>query len=129
MKCGRSCNQKKDVWIWIAVDRKTKRILDFEIGSRSQRTFKVLFNRIRLLKPKIIYTDNYSVYTTIIPSSIHKTGKEHTYTVERTNGRIRDYLARFHRKTKSFSKSLNMMKSNLLLLFTKLYFPKLFISL
>ncbi|MBQ6854941.1 MAG: IS1 family transposase, partial [Alphaproteobacteria bacterium] len=50
-----------------------------------------------------------------LPENKHLWGKAHTYTVERTNRRIRHYLARLVRKTYCFSKSIHMLDDSILL--------------
>ena len=53
----------------------------------------------------IFCTDDYPVYACVLPPLQHRPGKERTTMIESRNGRIRHYLARFHRKTKCYAKS------------------------
>jgi len=53
----------------------------------------------------VFQTDDYSVYAKVLPASQHLPTKQHTTTIESRNSRIRQYLARFHRKTKCYAKS------------------------
>ena len=64
-------------------------------------------------------TDGYKAYR-FFPHNQHLVGKEHTFTVEGKNSQIRHYLARFHRRTKCYSKSLAMARYSLILLLHKL---------
>jgi len=57
----------------------------------------------------IIYTDNLIAYENILPYRQHVQGKTGTCTVEGLNGVIRHQLARFRRKTKCYSKSMEML--------------------
>ena len=105
---------KKNIWLWTAVDRATKSLVGFQIGTRETKYFKKLLNKISHIDAKLYATDNWHAYN-LIDSSKHLVGKAHTYTVERTNRLIRHYLARFARKTYCYSKSLQMIKYSLLL--------------
>ncbi len=50
-------------------------------------------------------SDYWKSYSELIPEEKHIESKAETFTVEGYNSRIRHYLARFKRKTKSYSKS------------------------
>ena len=56
-------------------------------------------------KNTVFHTDDYSVYKKVLPVAQHQPTKQHTTTIESRNSRIRQYLARFHRKTKCYAKS------------------------
>ena len=53
--------------------------------------------------------------------SKHIANKKETCLIESVNSRVRHYLARFHRRTKCYSKSIDMIIYSLYLLFDKLY--------
>ena len=53
----------------------------------------------------IFHTDDYSVYAKVLPEGQHFPTKQNTTTIESRNSRIRQYIARFHRKTKCYAKS------------------------
>ena len=108
--------RKNKRWLWIFYHRKSKKVIDFEVGSRGFKTAKKLFERNQ---HKEYRTDNYPVYKQIIPKEKHKIGKQFTQGIENLNGRIKHFLARFHRKTYCYSKSIDMMKASLRLLFHK----------
>jgi len=63
-----------------------------------------------------VASDYYNVYPKLLADTVHLASKALTHTVEGTNSRIRHYLARFHRKTKCYSKSLKRVEQSLLLL-------------
>jgi len=65
-------------------------------------------------------TDHWKSYEDFIPPEQHVQSKAETFTVEGYNSRIRHYLARFKRKTKSYSKSDQMIEISLKLLMKKL---------
>jgi len=54
-------------------------------------------------------TDYWYPYTNFIPKEIHTQSKKETYTVEGYNSLLRDQLARLRRKTKCYTKSIEML--------------------
>ena len=105
---------KKNIRLWTAVDRATKRLVGFQIGTREIKYFQKLANKIRYIDAKFYASDHWHACDRIDPTK-HLTGKAHTYTVEPMNGLLRHYLARFARKTYCYSKNLQMIKYSLLL--------------
>ena len=55
-------------------------------------------------------TDHWRAYTEFLPENIHTQYKAETYTVEGYNGILRYFLARLRRKTKCYTKSIEMLK-------------------
>ena len=53
----------------------------------------------------IFHTDDYSVYRKVLPEAQQLPTKQHATTIESRNSRIRQYLARFKRRTKCYAKS------------------------
>ena len=96
-------------WLWIALCRRTRRIVAFVIGDRSEKTCRRLWNKIPDDYKKChSYSDLWEAYKKVFPSETHHSvGKEtgQTAHVERWNNTIRQRLSRFVRKTLSFSKS------------------------
>jgi insertion element IS1 protein InsB len=99
-------------WIWIALCRKTRQVVAYAIGDRSQKTCRLLWEAIpEVYRAEHCFTDCWSAYQAVIPEEQHTAvGKEtgETAHVERWNNTLRQRLARFVRKTLSFSKSLMM---------------------
>jgi insertion element IS1 protein InsB len=60
-------------------------------------------------------TDAYEVYSKYIISKIHTTTKAETALVESFNSLIMHYLPRFNRKTKRYSKTLDMIENSLVI--------------
>jgi insertion element IS1 protein InsB len=89
----------------------------FEVGDRSEITGDRLFRKIDHEKVKLYCTDNYEVYNILIPKEKHIATKKETYTVEGVNTIIRHFLARFTRRTLCYSKSVEMIRYSLNLLF------------
>jgi insertion element IS1 protein InsB len=78
-------------------------------GSRSARTGKKLWDLIKTNEIEQVMTDYWKPYTNFIPKEIHKQSKKETYTVEGYNSLLRDQLARLRRKTKCYTKSVEML--------------------
>jgi IS1 family transposase len=101
-------------WIWIALARHTRQVLAYAIGDRSERTCRRLWERIpESYKRGCCYSDfSREAYQAVIPEEHHEAvGKESgelAHVVERWNNTLRQRLARFVRKTLSFSKSDEM---------------------
>src|SRR5881275_187308 len=99
-------------WIWIAVCRKTRQVVAYAIGDRSEQTCRILWEAIpEAYRAGHCYTDFWAAYQAVIPEEQHTAvGKEtgETAHVERWNNTLRQRLGRFVRKTLSFSKSTLM---------------------
>jgi insertion element IS1 protein InsB len=99
-------------WIWIALCRKTRQVVAYAVGDRSEQTCRRLWEAIpQAYRTGHCYTDFWKAYQAVIPEEQHTAvGKEtgETAHVERWNNTLRQRLARFVRKTLSFSKSLFM---------------------
>ena len=52
---------------------------------------------------------------------VYEVNEYQTCLIESVNSRIRNYLARFNRRTKRYSKSIETIEYSLYLLFDKLY--------
>lgn len=70
---------------------------------------------------KCIYTDANSVYDIAYRDKPfkHVMTKRETHLIESLNSSIRDNLTRFNRRTKRFSKTLEMLHCSLTLFFNK----------
>ncbi len=87
-------------------------MVSYAVGDRSEQTCRRLWKAIPQAYQKgHCYTDFWKAYQAVIPEEQHAAvGKEtgETAHVERWNNTLRQRLARFVRKTLSFSKSLFM---------------------
>lgn len=63
-----------------------------------------------------IASDYWKAYETIVPQEKHIQSKAETYTVEGYNSLLRHFLARMRRKSKCYSKKVEMLKLSMLLL-------------
>ena len=97
-----------EIWIWIALCRKTRQVVAYALGDRSKKTCLRLWQSIPLLYRKgHCFTDFWVTYQAVVPEAQHTAvGKEtgETAHVERWNNALRRRLARFVRMTLSFSR-------------------------
>ena len=116
---GRKQNK---VWIWTAVDHFRAGILGWVIGDHSAETFKILWLMIEFWQCYFWISDGNPVYPGFIPDGDQIVSKTYMTRVEGENTRLRHYLARLHRKTLCYSKSLEMLKHSVRLLIHYLKF-------
>jgi len=105
-------SKKNKVWVWIALDRTSRRVPGYALGDRSEKTCQKLWQNI----PP--YYHNYTCYTdfweacerVIDPKNHQAVGKQSGQTahIERWNNTLRQHLSPFVRKTLSFSKDILM---------------------
>ena len=105
-------------WLWTAICRRiamqcarhcTRQIVAFVIGDRSEKSCHRLWKKIPAsYKACHTFSDFWEAYKTVLPKETHRcVGKEsgETAHMERWYNTFRQRLARFVRKTLSFSKS------------------------
>jgi len=96
-------------WIWLALCRRTCRIVASAIGNRSEDTCRRLWKDIPpeyRTCPSL--SDFWNAYQKVFPEETHQSvGKDsgETNHIERWNNTLRQRLGRFVRRTLSFSKS------------------------
>ena len=99
-------------WVWLALCKQTLQVVASVIGGRGIDTCKQLWANVpALYKQGIIFTDFWEAYQAVIAEEQHQAvGKDSGLTahVERFNNTLRQRLARFVRKSLSFSKSDHM---------------------
>jgi len=102
-------NKANKRWIWVALCRRTRQIVAYFIGDRSETSCLQLWRRIPT--PYVrgwTFSDFWAAYQSIFDPQRHQAvGKDSGQTshVERWFNTLRQRLARFVRKTLSFSKS------------------------
>lgn len=79
-------------------------------------TFRLLWRMIRGWGSFLDITEGYPVYPCFIDNCDHLVSKTARTRVEGENSRLRHYLARLHRKTFCYSKSIEMLQASILLL-------------
>jgi IS1 family transposase len=96
-------------WLWIALCRRTRQVVAYFIGDRSELSCKALWEQIPENYRKLhTYSDFWNAYKKVFPEETHRSvGKEsgETNHVERWNNTLRQWVSRYTRKTLSFSKS------------------------
>lgn len=112
-------NKKKKRWLWLAVCRESRRILDFQLGGRGKATLQKLLYKIQPVECKKYYTDRHGPFKSVFPAHKHHSVPGNTNTIEGINSAVRHYLARFRRRSKCYSKSLVMVEASIRLLMYK----------
>ena len=124
------CQKKTSrVYVWLAVDRNRNEVVDIKVSN--SRDFWAYYEMAQTLEKRyrinILCTDHYEVYSKYRITHRHVKSKAETSLVESKNSLIRHYLARFNRKTKRYSKSLDMIVHSLWMLFYKNLFLSTFV--
>ena len=95
-------------WLWTAQCRRTRQIVAFAIGDRSQDTCRLLWQAIpadyRLLP---LFTDRWEAYQLVLPPDQHhpvNKGSGLTNHQERWYNTLRQWNSRYTRRTLAFSK-------------------------
>jgi insertion element IS1 protein InsB len=101
------------VWVWIALERQTQKVVGLAFGDRSAATCRELWQSLPAdyRKRAIIYTDEWEAYASVLPSKRHRPmpkGSGETNHIERLNNTLRQWCANLVRKTLSFSKLLEL---------------------
>ncbi len=118
-------SKKNKIWLWTAVNHFNEGILAWILGDHSAKTFKPLWDIVYCWQCYFYVTDGWKVYPTFIADSDHIVSKTYMTRVEGENTRLRHYLARLHRKTLCYSKSVEMLKYSVRLLLHYLKFWKI----
>lgn len=109
-------SKRNKLWIWTAVDHLKKGILAWVVGDRSAKTFERLWFMVFWWPCYFWVSDGYKVDPKFIDNGDHIVSKTYMTRVEGENTRLRHYLARLHRKTLCYSKSVEMLKHSIRLL-------------
>ncbi|MCL9807713.1 IS1 family transposase [Flavobacterium amniphilum] len=111
--------KRKDrlVWIVYALERETRKIINFHVGRRTNNTLNVVLKSVTYSNPLAVYTDKLKHYKYLIDEGIHKTKRFGTNHIERMNLSLRTHLKRLNRRTICFSRSQLVLQSVL-----KIYF-------
>jgi insertion element IS1 protein InsB len=95
-------------WLWTAQCRRTRQIVAYAIGDRSQDTGRIMWQAVPdAYKRCTCYTDHWEAYTLFLPLDQHiPSGKATGLTAhqERWYNTLRQWLGRYTRKSLSFSK-------------------------
>ena len=110
-------NKENLTWITYAIERETRIVIDFIVGSKSKENIRPLVNKVLLLQPNTIYTDRLNIYPSLIPKEIHKRFQYCTNKIERMNLTLRTHIKRLSRKTICFTREKKYLEAHL-----KIYF-------
>ncbi len=105
-------SKKNEVYIWLAIDRNSRRIIGCFVGDRTRKSARKLWASLPEVyqQSAFAYTDFWQAYKTVIPPEHHRAvGKETGLTnhIERLNNTLRQRVSRLVRASLSFSKKLN----------------------
>lgn len=96
-------------WLWTVMCRRTRQIVAFVLGDRSEATCRKLWEQIpQAYRTCYSYSDFWEAYQLVFPEETHEcVGKASGQVshMERWYNTLRQSCARFVRKTLSFSKS------------------------
>jgi len=104
-------------WIVYAIRKDTKQVVDFAIGSRTNRTLRKITDTLILSNAAKVFTDKLPNYKSLLPTSIHATLYRETNHIERKNLTLRTHLKRLSRRTICFSRSISMLHACLMIYF------------
>ncbi|HEY1054291.1 MAG TPA: IS1 family transposase, partial [Emticicia sp.] len=113
----RKDNRKTETYIAYAINKQTKQVVNFTVGSRSAETLAQTVDKILLNYPKSIRTDKWSAYPCIIPEKIHICTRRKINQIERYNYTLRTHLKRLGYNRLCQSKTVEMLVACL-----KIYF-------
>jgi len=104
--------QKNEVYIWLAIDRNSRKIVGCYIGDRTRKSARKLWADLpeNYQQSAFAYPDFWQAYKTVIPHKSHRAiGKETGLTnhIERLNNTFRQRISRLVRESLSFSKKLS----------------------
>ena len=95
-------------WLWTVMCRRTRQIIAFVIGDRSQDTCRRLWNKVPIeYRSCVSYSDFWDAYQKVLPQETHPAvGKDSGQVshMERWYCTLRQHQAGYVRKTLSFSK-------------------------
>ena len=100
-------------------DRENRRLLAWELGDRSTETLRRLLDKLKHWCVTVVCTDDWPAYAKELerywPMAHHVVTKSETVAIERNNSDTRHWFARFRRKSKVVSRSVEMVNATLTL--------------
>ena len=105
--------RKNKVWLWLAVERATRRIVAWVLGCRGAATARRLWQALpaRYQQHTTYYTAEWEAYAKVLPRAAHRPspkGSGATSIVEALNCSLRQRCGVLVRKSCSFSKLPSM---------------------
>jgi len=107
-------SRENEVWIWLALEVNSRKVIGYAIGDRSIDTFKRLWDGIsdKVKRKATFYTDRWDAYN-LIPYKQRIVKRGGTNHIERLFLTLRNDNPRLTRKTLRFSKSFEMLENSL----------------
>jgi IS1 family transposase/transposase-like protein len=92
-------SKKNDVYVWLAIDRNSRKIVGCFVGDRTRKSARQLWTSLPEVYQQctVAYTDFWQAYNTVIPHERHRAvGKESGQTnhIERLNNTFRQRISR-----------------------------------
>ena len=109
--------KKNLIWIVYALNRKTKEVVSYNVGNRTNATLGVVTKTLDLSNAKKIYTDKWRGYKSLINRKVHCTFNLGTNHIERHNLTLRTHLKRLTRRSICFSRSIAILSAVLRIYF------------
>lgn len=110
-------SKQNKIWIVYALERGTRAVVSFNVGTRTNKTLNVVLKTLKLADARYVFTDNLKQYKTLIDSLVHRVTRYETNRIERKNLSMRTHLKRLTRKSICFSRRIWVLKAVL-----KIYF-------
>ncbi|WP_408074297.1 IS1 family transposase [Flavobacterium rhizophilum] len=110
-------HKRNFIWLVYALDKKSKTVVSFNVGKRTNKTLSRVVDTLKLSEAKKVFTDKLKNYRYLIDGDLHSVKRFGTNNIERKNLTLRTHLKRLNRRTICFSKSLLVLISVL-----KIYF-------
>jgi insertion element IS1 protein InsB len=107
----------KLLWVVYALQKETKQVVEFAVGSRTKTTLQKVISTLCMSDATTIHTDKLNLYGFIIPQTIHNTKQYGTNNIERKNLSLRTHLKRLNRRSICFSKSIFLLSACLRIYF------------
>jgi insertion element IS1 protein InsB len=107
----------KLLWVVYALQKETKQVVEFAVGSRTKKTLQKVISTLCMSDATKINTDKLNLYGFIIPQAIHNTKQYGTNNIERKNLSLRTHLKRLNRRSICFSKSIFLLSACLRIYF------------
>lgn len=95
-------------WLWYAFDPARKKIVCWELGSRTDETCQRLLKKLSDSQVLRYCTDRWKSYRKLLPATKHWIGKDSTRHIERNNLNFRTHIKRLQRETICYSKEDDM---------------------
>ena len=107
LECDELCtfvrNQHRLLWIWLAMDRHTRRIVGCFLGDRDTLGAYGLWHNLETpYLDAVCHTDGLAAYKSVVFGALHRIGG--TQHIERFNATLRARLAHLVRRSLSFSR-------------------------